>query len=309
MKELCGVLYLDKPAGMTSFDVVNRVRRLYGTRQVGHTGTLDPMATGLLTVMIGRAVKVSELLMSERKSYRATILLGRVTDSGDVTGNLLSESDLVPDEEAFFAVLPRFRGKIMQTPPMVSALKVGGRKLVDLARQGIEIEREPREIEIFSLEAEKLSGREYRLDVDCSKGTYIRTLCEDIGSALGCGATMSSLRRTANGSGEIGLAHTLEEIEKMTEAERIAALRSVEELFSDCPRVVLPPFFEHLARNGLEVYQKKIGTDLSVGSLVLLCGEKGFFAIGRVEDFENGSAIRPIRQIVLEENAAGKKEE
>ncbi|MBE6564584.1 MAG: tRNA pseudouridine(55) synthase TruB [Ruminococcaceae bacterium] len=297
MDELCGILYIDKPCGMTSHDVVNRIRRLYGTKRVGHTGTLDPLATGLLTVMIGRAAKVAELLVSDKKSYRATLRLGLTTDSGDITGNVLTESDAIPSEEAFRAVLPSFTGVIRQIPPMYSALKVDGQKLVDLARKGIEIERSAREIEIDGLSAEKIDEKHYTLDVSCSKGTYIRTLCEDIGQALGCGATMTALRRTSSGSATLSRAYTLEQLEGMEMEERILLLLPVEELFGDCPSVCLPPFFEHLARNGLEIYQKKIGTHIEDGELVRLCGEKGFFALGRVKEYAEGSAIKPVKQI------------
>jgi len=297
MDELCGILYIDKPDGMTSHDVVNRVRRLYHTKRVGHTGTLDPMATGLLTVMIGRSAKVAELLVSDTKGYHATLRLGVVTDSGDITGNVITESDAIPSEEAFHAVLPSFTGKIQQIPPMYSAIKVDGQKLVDLARKGIEIERQAREIEIFTLSAEKIDERNYALDVACSKGTYIRTLCEDIGKALGCGATMTSLRRTASGAATLERAHTLDQLESMSDEERAACLVSVEELFCDCPRVVLPAFFERLARNGLPIYQKKIGTKIEDGETVRLCGENGFFALAAVKDCEEGSALKPIKQI------------
>ena len=195
-----GVLLIDKPAGMTSHDVVSRVRRLFGTRQVGHTGTLDPMATGVLILLLGRAAKASEYVSHDEKSYEAVLRLGLRTDTEDTTGVILSTAPAVslPDGAALDAVLTRFHGKIFQIPHMYSALKVGGRKLCDIARAGGTVERQPRPVEIRALTAEPASlPSDFRLHVTCSGGTYIRTLCADIGDALACGGTMAALRRTA----------------------------------------------------------------------------------------------------------------
>ena len=179
-----GVVVINKEENITSQGVVNRVKRLFGVKKAGHTGTLDPMATGVLPVLVGRGVKASEYMISSSKHYIATLLLGITTDTEDVTGTTLTECDLVPTEAEVIAAAESFVGSYMQTPPMYSALKVGGKKLCDLAREGIEIERAPREITIFSLGVSRISEREYTLDVVCSGGTYIRTLCADIGSSM-----------------------------------------------------------------------------------------------------------------------------
>ena len=299
--EPSGVLIINKPAGMTSHDVVGKVRRLYGLRRVGHTGTLDPMATGVLVVLVGRAAKAAEYLMSDRKSYTATLRLGIITDSGDTTGLVLASTDELPDESAVQAVLAGFRGEIEQIPPMYSALKVGGKKLVDLARRGVTVEREPRKITIYRLEAFPTETKsDYRLEVDCSGGTYIRTLCEDIGAALGCGGTMASLCRTETGGFSLDAAHTLEELEEMTAQERRALLYPVEALFAALPALRLSPFFEKLIRGGCAVLQKKLGIDYPVGTRVCLQTETGdFFALGEVIEGEEGIAVKALKTFVL----------
>ena len=295
-----GVLLVDKPAGMTSHDVVGKVRRLYGTRQVGHTGTLDPMATGLLPILVGRAVKASEYLTEHDKSYEATLKLGITTDTEDVTGRILTQSDILPTEAEVQAVLPAFRGEILQIPPMYSALKRDGEKLCDLARRGIEIEREARPIQIHALSLSVIDEKagEYRLSVTCSKGTYIRTLCADIGRALGCGGVMASLRRTATGSFSLADAFSLTALEEMTDTEREDLLRPTEDLFLDAPILRLPPFYAKLAQSGCEIYLKKIGASLPLGTRVRLY-DHAFFSLGEVRSYENGDAVKPIKKFRL----------
>lgn len=191
-----GVLAVHKGEGMTSHDVVNRVRRLYNTKRVGHAGTLDPLATGVLVVLVGRAAKACEYISSDKKTYRATLRLGLTTDTEDITGEVLTRSDNIPDSETVKAVCREFVGGLKQIPPMYSALKVNGQKLYDLARQGVTVEREARDITVFSLECEATdSSTDYILTVACSGGTYIRTLCADIGAKLGCGGVMATLER------------------------------------------------------------------------------------------------------------------
>ena len=210
-----GVLLIDKPAGMTSHDVVSRVRRLFGTRQVGHTGTLDPMATGVLILLLGRAAKASEYVSHDEKSYEAVLRLGLRTDTEDTTGVILSTAPAVslPDGAALDAVLPRFRGKICQIPPMYSALKVNGKKLYQLARKGKSVERKPRPITIFGLDILRQDAPDhYTIQITCSKGTYIRTLCHDIGQKLGCGGVMDALRRTEAAGFTLEQAVTLEQV-------------------------------------------------------------------------------------------------
>lgn len=296
-----GVVLIDKGEGMTSFDVVGKIRRLYGTKQVGHTGTLDPMATGLLTVLVGRAVKASEYLTEHDKTYVATLKLGITTDTEDITGNVLTECGSIPDAETVKMVCDGFVGNIKQIPPMYSALKRDGKKLCDLAREGIEIEREARDITVYSLvctETDKTD--EYTLEVSCSKGTYIRTLCADIGKALGCGGVMATLRRTSVGEFSLSNAVTLAELENMTEKEREALLLDTESLFFEHKKVVLPDFFARLSSSGCEIYLKKLGIELVLGERVRLYDKKGFFSLGEVREFENGTAIKPIKKFRID---------
>ena len=300
--EPSGVLIVNKHAGVTSHDIVGKVRRLYGTRKVGHTGTLDPMATGVLVVLIGRAAKASEYLSADSKRYLATLRLGFTTDTEDTTGNILTTSNTLPTPAELEAILPQFRGKIQQIPPMYSALKVGGKKLVDLARQGQVIERQPREIEIFELSAKPAdASSDYLLEVKCSGGTYIRTLCADIGAALGCGGVMASLQRTETGGFPLSDAHTIAQLEEMTPEERRSLLIPTERLFFNLPALALPAFFEKLCRGGCEIYLHKIGAKLPVGTRVRICKADGsFFALGEVGEYENGIAVKAIKTFFTE---------
>lgn len=294
--EPCGVLVIDKPAGMTSHDVVGKVRRLYHTRKVGHTGTLDPMATGVLVILIGRAAKAAEYLSVHQKRYAAVMRLGLTTDTEDVTGRVLTTAESTPAPELVIAKAADFVGEILQTPPMYSALKVGGQKLVDLARRGIEVERVARPVTVYALSCTHLEENDYALDVHCSSGTYIRTLCADIGKALGCGGAMAALRRTQTGGFGLAECVTPEQLEQMSDEERLALLIPIERLFDDLPAVRLPAFYEKLCRNGCEIYQKKIGVDHKTGTRVRLCDTNGaFFALGEVREFEGGSAIKGIK--------------
>ncbi len=300
MTEPSGVILLNKPEGVTSHDCVNRMRRLFNTKKVGHTGTLDPMATGVLPILIGRATKAADLLSSDNKKYRAGLYLGITTDTEDTTGKILTECEEVPSSDRVLAACREFVGDIMQVPPMYSALKVGGQKLVDLARQGINVEREARPITVFSIEAEAgASDCDYTLTVHCSKGTYIRTLCADIGTRLGCGGAMSSLVRLASGGFTLDKCTTLEALEQTTYEERVLLLLPVETLFSELPCVKLAPFFEKLSRDGNEIYQKKIKTDYPVGTRLRLYGKDGFYALAEVRDFEAGSAVKVIKLFSL----------
>lgn len=291
-----GVVIINKEIGPTSQGVVNRVKRIYGASKAGHTGTLDPMATGVLPVLLERGVKASEFMLTSDKHYVATLLLGITTDTEDVTGEVMSESEDIPAEAEVLSAIESFVGEYMQTPPMYSALKVGGKKLCDLAREGVTVEREPRRVTIHSLTAEKINEREYTLDVRCSKGTYIRTLCADIGAHLGCGGTMKTLCRASASGFSLSDAHTIGELENMTDAEREACVFPVEYIFRHLDEVKLPSFFARLAHSGLEIYLKKINLDLPLGARVRLSDADGFFALGEVREFEQGRAIKPIRQ-------------
>ena len=296
-----GVLIVDKHAGVTSHRIISACRRLFDTGRVGHTGTLDPMATGVLPVLLGRAVKASEYLIVHDKAYRAEMRLGIVTDTEDVTGEILGTSDAIPDEEEVRRVCASFVGRIMQTPPMYSAVKIGGRKLVDIAREGGEVERQPREVEIFSIAAEKLARDRYALDVECSKGTYIRTLCADIGRALGCGAAMAALRRTRTGKFTLADAVTVEELEELSFEERAARLLPVETLFEDLDAVEVNDFYAKLTRGGADLYQKKVHADAAPGTLVRVRHNGRFIALARAAERDGVPILRAEKLFVLDE--------
>ena len=295
-----GILVLNKGQGMTSQTAVTRVKRLLSAAKAGHTGTLDPLATGVLPILVGNAAKAGEYMLSSDKHYIATLRLGLTSDTEDITGNVIRTEAKIPSEGEVLSILEKFRGEILQIPPMVSALKVGGKKLCDLAREGIVIEREARPITVHSLVAERIAEDAYTLDVICSKGTYIRTLCADIGAALGCGGVMETLCRAEAAGFTLADTHTLEELEAMSESEREAALLPVETVFMKYKAVVLPPFFARLAKNGLPIYLKKIGRTDAEGTYLRMCDADGFFALGKVEQCEEGLAIRPQKQFPKE---------
>ena len=292
-----GVLAIRKGEGMTSHDVVNRVRRLYNTKRVGHAGTLDPLATGVLVVLVGRAAKACEYISSDRKTYRATLRLGLTTDTEDIAGEVLTKSENIPDAYTVESVCREFVGELKQVPPMYSALKVNGQKLYDLARQGVTVEREARDITVFSLECEATeSPTDYILTVSCSGGTYIRTLCADIGARLGCGGVMATLERAEACGISLDECHTVDELETMSETERQALLLPTERLFDDLDAVKLPAFFEKLFRDGCPIYQKKIKTGFPAGTRIKVCSENGkFFALGSVVEREEGTAIKSVK--------------
>ena len=243
-----GIVIVDKPQDWTSQDVTARLRRVFNTRRIGHGGTLDPMATGVLPVFVGRATRGVEFFEHAEKTYEATLLLGTSTDTEDISGTVLQQKEVHISETDFLSILPQFRGKIMQVPPMYSALKINGQKLVDLARKGKTVERQPREIEIFQLDCVEFSGNTARLRVRCSKGTYIRTLCKDIGDALGCGGCMAALRRVQAGEYTIAESVPLQELLECTDPEKY--LRPVDSMFRCHPAVTLSPKQEKCCRNG-----------------------------------------------------------
>ena len=243
-----GIVIVDKPQGWTSQDVVAKLRGVFQTRRIGHGGTLDPMATGVLPVFVGRGTRGVEFFEHAEKTYEAVLQLGITTDTEDTSGTVLEESEVHISETDFLAILPQFRGKIQQIPPMYSALKVNGQKLCDLARKGKEVERQPREIEIYKLECLEFSGSTARLLVHCSKGTYIRTLCKDIGAALGCGGCMAALRRVTAGEYTIAEAVPLAELVEAENPE--AYLRPVDSMFRNYPAMTLSPKQEIRCRNG-----------------------------------------------------------
>ena len=275
-----GLLIVDKPVGWTSHDVVGKVRRLAGTRRVGHAGTLDPMATGVLVVLVGRATRAAEFAEAQVKGYRAHIRFGVMTDTLDTEGNVLSSGGGIPEPDALRAILPRFTGEIEQIPPMYSAIKVGGRKLYEIARAGGEVERKPRQVNITRLDfSGQLENGDCVLDVECSKGTYIRTLCADIGEALGCGACMSALRRTYSGGFRAEDALTLGEIERRGARK---CLLPVDTLFAAHDALTMwSERAERAVRNGSDVTAPQ-GTPDGTCRVYAQNGE--FLMLGEVKD-------------------------
>ena len=272
-----GIVIIDKPQEWTSQDVTARLRRVFNTRRIGHGGTLDPMATGVLPVFVGRATRGVEFFEHAEKTYEATLQLGVTTDTEDIFGEILTRREVHISETEFSSILPAFRGKIMQVPPMYSALKINGQKLVDLARKGKTVERQPREIEIFELTLLEFNGDTARLRVRCSKGTYIRTLCKDIGEALGCGGCMAALRRVQAGEYTIEEAVPLQELLAAEDSEPY--LRPVDSMFRNYPAVTLSAKQETRCRNGNSFSVKmENGTYRAYGQN----GE--FLALSKVED-------------------------
>ena len=244
-----GIVIVDKPQDWTSQDVVSKLRGVFQTRRIGHGGTLDPMATGVLPVFVGRATRGVEFFEHAEKTYEAVLRLGLHTDTEDITGTVLAEKEVNITAEQFLSVLENFRGQIQQIPPMYSAIKVNGQKLCDLARKGREVERQPRTITIHKLECLEFTGKTARLLVHCSKGTYIRTLCKDIGEALGCGGCMESLRRVTAGEYTIENAVPLQTL--IESSDPSGCLLPVDSMFRQYPAVTLTEKQEKCCRNGV----------------------------------------------------------
>ena len=272
-----GIVIVDKPQEWTSQDVTARLRRVFNTRRIGHGGTLDPMATGVLPVFVGRATRGVEFFEHAEKAYETVLRLGVTTDTEDVFGSTLEEKEVHISETEFSSVLPRFRGKIMQVPPMYSALKVNGQKLCDLARKGKEVERQPREIEIYELTLLEFTGNTARLRVRCSKGTYIRTLCKDIGEALGCGGCMQELRRLQAGEYTIAEAVPLQTLLDAEDPEKY--LRTVDTMFRNHPEVTLTANQEKRCRNG-----NSFSLNLPDGTYRAYSQTGEFLMLARVDD-------------------------
>ena len=245
-----GILLVDKSADWTSHDVVAKLRGVFGEKRIGHAGTLDPMATGLLVVFLGRATKAVSFAETQEKRYIARLRLGVTTDTQDITGNVLARTEQNITRAELEAALEAFRGEILQTPPMYSAIKVNGKRLYEIARRGGEVARAARPITIHRLELIGMLDGDWLLDVTCSKGTYIRTLCHDIGAALGCGGTMVSLRRIAVGAYRVRDAYTVEALSALPREEAARLLMPVDSLFDQHPACTLSEKQERLCRNG-----------------------------------------------------------
>ena len=278
-----GVINVKKEKGMTSFSVVARCRRIFEQKKIGHTGTLDPDAEGVLVVCLGKGTKLVDMLSHGTKTYEAVLMLGRVTDTQDTSGTVLREYEVgVSPKEAEAAVLS-FEGPQMQVPPMYSALKVDGKKLVDLARRGIEVERKAREVTFSDIEILETNLPRIRFRVTCSKGAYIRTLCEDIGMKLGCGGCMESLLRTRTGRFEIGEALTLDEIsEKVSEGD-FSFVLPIDSFFDEFPKVQVPESLDADIKNGnrfelrglSDIPNKKVRVYLSDGAFAGIYKKSG----------------------------------
>lgn len=252
-----GIILVDKPCGWTSHDVVGKLRGILRERRIGHSGTLDPMATGLLVVFAGRATRAVEFAEADSKEYIAGLRLGVSTDTQDTTGNVLNTCETLPSKDELIAAANGFLGEISQIPPMYSAIKMNGKKLYELARRGEIVERSPRKVTISKLELVGEDKRDYILDIHCSKGTYIRTLCSDIGDKLGCGGCMSSLRRVKAGVFSITQAHTMEQIQAAADLGGLdGIIIPVDTLFTDKPKLTVNEFEEKKLRNGNTIKTK-----------------------------------------------------
>ncbi len=295
-----GILCVNKPADFTSFDVVAKLRGILQTKRLGHGGTLDPMATGVLPVFVGTATKACDIMPDNRKSYLAGFRFGCTSDTQDVWGNVSECSDKAVSEEDILAVLPEFTGKIMQLPPMYSAVQVNGQRLYDLARKGIEVEREPREIEVYSLAVSEYdsASREGIIAIDCGKGTYIRTIINDIGEKLGCGGIMTSLVRDSSCGFTLNECHTLEEIQRARDEDRLEELiLPIERVFEKLPKLRLNEVQTRMYRNGVKLDLQRVHNIKSGTTDYAVYGFDGAFIGTALADFENG-ILRVAKNLV-----------
>lgn len=268
-KQVDGVLLFDKPVGLSSNDALQKARRLFSAAKGGHTGTLDPLASGLLPLCFGEATKFSADLLDADKIYEATLKLGVTTDSGDAEGTVLATRPVNVGEADIVAALPRFTGDILQVPPMHSALKRDGRPLYELARKGLEVERQPRPVTIHAIEVLAFAGDSLSLRVKCSKGTYIRVLAADLGAALGCGAHLAALRRTGVGDLDLAGSISLAALEVLAEEERLARLQPVDALLQSLPAIRLDGGEAQRFQHG-----NPVGTDTAPGKYRVYAGNR-----------------------------------
>lgn len=281
-----GVINIHKEKGYTSHDVVAKLRGIVGQKKIGHTGTLDPDATGVLPVCLGKATKLCDMLTDKNKTYETVMLLGKVTDTQDISGTVLTESATdALDEETVKTAILSFVGEYMQVPPMYSALKVNGKKLYELAREGVEVERKARPVTIFEIQVKEINLPRVRMEVSCSKGTYIRTLCHDIGEKLGCGACMEELIRTRVSRFDLKDSLTLSQVQNLKEAGKLEEiLVPIDEMFSDYEAVTLKEEFMSFVYNGNIFLPKHLKNriELSDEKMVRVYDDKGnFIAIYR----------------------------
>ena len=289
---MTGFIILDKPEGITSFIGGAIVRRVTGEKKTGHTGTLDPMATGVLPVAVGNATRFIELLPSHDKGYRASFRLGMTTDTLDITGAVLSTSDDIPGEEAVKDAIAHFRGEIEQLPPMYSAIKKDGKRLYELARQGIEVKREKRKITIYNCDFISFKDGEYTIDVKCSKGTYIRSLIADIGDMLGCGAVMTKLRRTLSNGFSIDEAHTEEELKGTDNVAQF--LIPVDKALEAYPAIKVSEAQAKRFRNGGELDSARLHSKLSPSLYRVYSPENAFLGLGEYRENETNLFVKRV---------------
>lgn len=285
-----GIICVNKPADFTSFDVVAKLRGIMGIRRLGHGGTLDPMATGVLPVFVGTATKACDIMPDNTKSYRAGFQLGTVTDTQDITGKITATSDKFVAASEIAEVIPDFTGKIMQLPPMYSAVQVNGKRLYDLARKGIEVERTPREIEVFSLNIISYDEKSRcgEVEINCGKGTYIRTIINDIGEKLGCGGIMTSLVRTSSGGFKLNECHTFDEIQQARDDGRLHEIMlPTDRIFSAFPKLRLNEVQTRMYKNGVKLDLDRIRGIKNDMVRYSVYGADGIFAGVAEADFEN----------------------
>jgi len=290
-----GVLLLDKPHGLSSNDALQKARRLFSAAKAGHTGTLDPMATGLLPLCFGEATKFSNRLLEADKTYEAVMRMGQTTSTGDAEGEILRERPVDVSDSMLQALSLRFWGEIEQIPPMYSALKHQGRPLYDYARAGIEIERQARRVMILSLDILWRKDHDVAFSVCCSKGTYVRTLAEDMGEALGCGAHLIALRRTAIGELKIDAAYTLEALTEMDEVQRSSKLAPPDALLAHLPSLSL-----HEAHERAILHGQPVAVGCQVGEVRLYGAESKFLGLGAAD---GAGLVKPVRLLVERANA------
>lgn len=292
---MTGIICLDKPKGMSSFMAVKRASRILGVKKAGHTGTLDPMATGVLVIMLGHSTRFIELLPEHKKSYTARVKLGITTDTLDITGKILSENYVDVSKEQLLSVAEKFKGEIFQVPPMYSALKKDGERLYDLARKGIEVTREQRQITIEKLEIYDFYGTEFSMDVTCSAGTYIRSLCDDIGRELGCGAVMTELRRTSANGFSIETAVTLEELETLVNENNIqSVLTSVEDALLSYNEITVTKPQANRFHNGGGLAYDRLHGNYPVGIYRVYSPERKLLGLGEIKEEKGDLEVRRV---------------
>lgn len=296
---MTGIILLDKPNNMTSFSAVNRVRRLLSVKKAGHTGTLDPMATGVLPIALSNCTRFIDLLPVHDKGYVATAKFGVTTDTLDSTGTVLSESEVNVTREQLESVLEKYTGEIEQIPPMYSAISKDGKRLYELARQGIEIEREARKITVYSLSLGSFDGDCFSISVECSAGTYIRSLIDDIGKDLGCGAIMTDLRRTSANGFSISNCVTLEELEKaVNDGMADKYITPIEKCFDTYSEIVVTEGQAKRFSNGGELSRDRLKDNIPDGIYRVYSPDRLFLGLGEIE--KDGEVLK-VRRVYVRE--------